>query len=233
MAQHTSHSHLEESPPYKIQLDGSWTLPDFTVFTRVFNQAYSIILVIEYDGELLNAERRLSAFTSHAWRGAGFSAANFYQEVRATVPRALRPRIQAIQYASPGYMDLALLSASALTVSLMVSRVVAGLRHITDYYDRLYKQLHERKLTVIKTRDEEINLMRKEADFLKEQNEEFAKLMGFTQLQRLQNLTENDLAALKIQLALFRYLRELAKLEVTGKAKLPKPHPSDKKLGNK
>ena len=211
-----------DEPMYRIALDGRWTLPDFAAFSRVFNQAYSIVLAIEYDGALVDSDRRRSAFTSHAWRGAGFSAANFYQDVRTAVPRALRPRIQAIQYASPGFMDLALLAGSALTVSLLVGRIVATFRHITDYYDRVYKQLHERKLTVIKTREEELNLLKKEGEFLKEQTEGLAELMQFKQLDKLRELSGNELATLKILLGLFRYLRELAKWEMQGKAILPK-----------
>lgn len=223
MAHHTAHTQLDDADPlYRIRLDGRWTLPDFASFSRVFNQAYSIILVIEYDGALLDANRRSSAFTSHAWRGAGFSAANFYHDVRAAVPRELSPRIQAIQYASPGFMELALLAGAALSVSHLVGRIVATFRHITDYYDRVYKQLHERKLTVIKTREEELNLLKKEHEFLKEHAEGLAGLMQFDQLEQLRELSGNDLATLKILLGLFRYLRQLAEWEMNGKAVLPK-----------
>ena len=120
-------------------------------------------------------------------------------------------------------MDLALLAGAALSVSLLVGRIVASFRHITDYYDRVYKQLHERKLTVIKTREEELNLLKKEKEFLKEHTEGLAELMQFDQLEQLRELSGNDLATLKILLGLFRYLRQLAKWEMDGKAMLPKP----------
>lgn len=212
---------MTPEPPFRIQLDGRWLLPDFGSFTRVFNQAYSIVLVIEYDGEFADSERLQSAFSSHAWRGSGFSAANFYQDVRSAVPRSLRPRIQAIQYASPGFIDLALLASAALTVSILVKRVVASFREITDYYDRIYKQLHERKLTKIQTREAELELLKKEQVFLRECSDGLAAQMDFKQVERIRQLTGNDLATLKILLGLFRYIRELAKYERDRKAVLP------------
>ncbi len=217
---------------YKVELDGRWTLQDFGSFSQVFTQAYSILLAIE-EGETFIDEDRLShAFTGHAWRGAGFSAANFYREVRQSIPKEIRPTIESIQYSSPGCMELALWVGTAYSLSLLVKHTVKTFEYITDYYNKLYKQLYERKLTKIDSREKELQLIQRESEFLEEQLNSFAHAMGFTEVDKLRELCGNDLRALKILLGLFRYVKELAKNEQSGKAKLPTPTSDEEPSGD-
>lgn len=206
---------------FRIELDGRWSLADFSEYTRVFNQAYALTLaILDVDG-VLDSERRERAFGAHEWRGAGFSAANFYREVRMLVPPPLRARIQSLQYASPGWMDLALLTSAAVSLNVIVKRVVNTFQAMTDYYDRLYKQLAERKLTRIKTMEEEIRLVREHKDFLQASAAQFAELLGVSRIADVERVTANPLYTLKILLGYFRYVRVLARRELEGKAKLP------------
>lgn len=217
----------DRSDVIRITLDGDWGVEDFAEYLRVLTQAYSLTVAFEYEGAEIgiDEERYARTFTSHAWRGAGFSAANFYQDVRAIIPRPLRPQFVSIQYASPGWMELSLLAGAIWALSRIVRTVIATSRDATDYYNHLYKQLYERKLTVIETRQAEIDLLRKEHEFLKTSTDEFAKIIGVTNLDRLRELTGNELSVLKILLGYFRFIRRLAKRQQEGKAVLPEPPP--------
>jgi hypothetical protein len=211
----------------RITLGGDWGVEDFADYLRVLTQAYSLTVAFEYEGSEvgIDAERYARTFTTHAWRGAGFSAASFYQDVRAIIPRPLRPRIVAIQYASPGWMELSLLVGGIFALSRIVRTIIATSRAATDYYNHLYKQLYERKLTVIQNQQAELELLRKEHEFLKTSSDDFAKMLGITSIERLRELTGNELSTLKILLGYFRFARRLANRQIEGKAVLPEPPP--------
>ena len=67
----------------------------------------------------------MRAFRAFPWRG-GWSAVGFYEQLRIAVPPKHRPRLVAIEYASPGFMDLGgpieVLTAIEKTVKLVCIR---------------------------------------------------------------------------------------------------------------
>src|SRR5262245_13161131 len=138
----------------RLQLDGDWGLYDFADFGRGYSQAYSLLYVLmfvddEGDGRLEHA------FTAYPWRG-GYSAVNFYQSVQYRVPRRERPRVQAIRYESPGWMDLTRATAAATAVRQGVKALVNSLDEANRVYNQIYKDMQDRKLTRINIKRQEL-----------------------------------------------------------------------------
>ena len=73
--------------------------------------------------------------------------------------------------------------------------------------------MQNRKLTDLDIKRKQIELTRDQRQFALESAEELAERMHFERMAQLTELTDNEVAALKILLSLYRRLRELEKIE--------------------
>jgi hypothetical protein len=202
----------------RLQLDGEWGLQDLSGFGREYVQTYSFLYALakaeDPDEEL--DERIQRAFAAYPWRG-GWSAVDFYLTLRVVVPKRHRPRIVRIEYSSPGFIELGLVVAFALTVRRIVKVVCDSANDINSTYNNIHKGLTDRKLGRMDVRRAELDLTKAELEFARESADRFAGLIGFTQMDVIRKLTPNDLVALKVLLSFYRRVRALAKLEKSGK----------------
>jgi hypothetical protein len=86
---------------YTILMDGRWTLDDLYKFSHTYEQAYFALDAIVPSETEADNDRIERAFRAFPWRG-GYSAVNFYNQLRYATPVGARPKIVSIQYASPG-----------------------------------------------------------------------------------------------------------------------------------
>jgi len=221
---------MAENDAYTILIDGTWSLKDFYQLPHVFAQVYAFNCAFLLDEQARDPERLASAFSSYPWQG-GYSAVNFYTSLSSQIPLNLRPKVKAIQYASPGYMELGLWVAAATAAAAIIKQVVESASLVHKLYSDIYKGLQERKLVGIEIKRKTLALQEEEITFLINSSIRLSEALGFKELGRLNELTSNPLATMKILLSYYRRIRTLAEYEQKGKAQFPE-EASQRELDN-
>jgi hypothetical protein len=206
---------------YRISIDGDWTLEDWYVFPRTLSQVYaflySMTAVSESKEEPDEDDHLYITYTAHPWRG-GYSAVNFYNYLQNLVPGPLRPRVVSAQFSSPGWFELGLAVAVALSIKRIVKAFCDAGREINSLYNEIYNGLQERKLLSISVKRKELQLEREVVEFIDLSMKCLARMMGFEGVRELYKVTPNPLAAVKILLSFYRRVGTLAEYQQKGKA---------------
>jgi hypothetical protein len=116
---------MSEATVYRVLLDSEWSLNDLYDFPHALNQAYLFAYCFDTDLPTSDAQRIDRALKSYPWAG-GFSVVNMYRVLHGQVPPEYRPRIKAIQYASPGFLDLFVHGDAIRGVAESVSLIYSG-----------------------------------------------------------------------------------------------------------
>ena len=205
---------------YKILMNGEWSLEDLYALPYTYIHVYSFLYhFLEPIKDFENEDDRLViTFSVHPWRG-GFSVVNFYNNLKYIVPPNHRPKIKSIQFASPGYIELTLIVAVALSIKKIVQSFTESANELHNLYNNIYKGMHERKMMRIEAKRQELLLTKEQINFAIDSAENLSKLMGFRNLYEVQRLTQNPLATLKILLSFYRKIKKLVEYDVKGKAK--------------
>jgi|SRR5689334_24708706 len=114
---------------YRINIDGDWELADLYIFPRAFEQAYYLFYSLLPGHDEWDVERIEHAYSSFPWQG-GYSAVNFYNQLRYIVPQRHRPELIAFNYSSPGFMELGLTLAVVITIGKVVKSVASSINEI-------------------------------------------------------------------------------------------------------
>jgi hypothetical protein len=82
---------------YHVYIDKRWQLDDLSVFSKAYEETYfalfGLLSVANEEIEPKYGQGRISrAFRSYPWRG-GYSALNFFGELKRSVPKKRRPTI--------------------------------------------------------------------------------------------------------------------------------------------
>ncbi len=216
---------VEESEPYRVLMDERWALEDLYGFPRAYSQVYDFVYCFDSEQQVRSAGRIDRALDDYPWQG-GYSYVNFYTVLHHQVPPPHRPVIAAIRYASPGWMDILLQPDVAVqiarSVMIVLSMGVLGLEAV--------KRLDKSRLDIAKQRAqrdvEEEQLRVEEIKALNRMAEELARTMGFGSLEVLQARTNDPELTVKLLLAHYRRLRELADYVQSGKVSLPADLPN-------
>jgi hypothetical protein len=120
---------------YRINLNEEWSLEDLYKFPRLYEQLYYFYLSL--DLAYVDLERVSRAYELFPWQG-GYSAVDFFEQLKyASKPKA-RPSIVAIRKESPGYLDLNVLGLTAVTLSFAINRLCATINKANDTYQNIY-----------------------------------------------------------------------------------------------
>lgn len=209
---------------YKINIDGEWLLEDLYLLPHTYSQVYGFIYSLSETNKPNSNdfddidERIFFTYTSQPWRG-GYSAVNFYNYLKNLVPHKHRPKIKAIHYESPGFIELILFVPVAKAISLIIKSFCESITAIHELYNSIYKGMKERKLLQMDVRKKELELKEADIKFLNSSSKSLAKLLGFKNLKELNELTQNPLTTLKILLSFYRRIRSLADYTKRGKTK--------------
>jgi len=107
---------------YRIKLDGEWSLEDLYVFPRTYEQVYLLFYSLSPDIVEIDLDRMEHAYSAFPWQG-GYSAVDFYGQLKYSTRKQFRPEIESIEYHSPGHLDLQFESwSSLLTKGRSISR---------------------------------------------------------------------------------------------------------------
>ena len=204
---------------YKINIDKRWSLEDLYVFSRTYEQVYFLAysLLPELPDDVVDRISR--AYHTYPWQG-GYSAVNFYNQLKYSVPIAQRPNVVSIRYASPGYLELGLLLGVAFSVSKLVKYVAGSIKEINLVYNEIMSDLQKRKLLRLEVKQKGLELSRSQLHFIEEHAESMAKLLMFKGHSEITDRTGHPFITLKILLSYYRRLRKLAEYQSKGKADL-------------
>ena len=204
---------------YKIPIEGRWFLEDLYVFPRAYEQVYFLVYsLLPHEDENIQ-ERIQYAYSQFPWQG-GYSAVNFYNNLKLTTPKKQRPQVISLQYASPGWIELSLIIGVALSIEKLVKTVAKSLREANSVYHEIYEGTQKRKLLRIKVKSKELELEKAHADYIMQSVGKMADLLNMTEVDQITAKTGSPLKSLKILLSLYRRVRTLAEYQKSGKMKL-------------
>jgi hypothetical protein len=209
----------KKAESYKINIDGEWSLEDLYIFPQKYINIYSFIYSLEMPIEDFDDEdnRVLITYSAHPWIG-GYSAVNFYTNLKYIVRPEHRPQVKSIQYSSPGWIELTAIVGIALNIKKIISCFAHSVNEINTLYNNIYKGMHERKMMKIEAKRESLKLNKEKKAFAIQAATELSGLLEFNKVDHIQKLTKNSLATLKILLSFYRQIKILRKFTDKGKA---------------
>ncbi len=205
---------------YRINIEGDWELADLYIFPRAFEQAYYLFYSLLPDHEERDVERIEHAYSSFPWQG-GYSAVNFYNQLKNVVPQRQRPALISINYSSPGVMELGLILAVAVMVGRIVTSIASSINEMNSTYTNIVKGMQDRKIMRIEGRRRALSLRDEELDFVQKSLREMSKILGLKNIKEVNERTGDPYVSLKILMSLYRRVRTLAGYERGGKAVFP------------
>lgn len=202
---------------HAIQIDGRWSLEDLYIFPRAYEQVYFALDAVLPTSDEHHEDRVDRAFEAFPWRG-GYSAVNFYNQLKYATPPQLRPRILSIQYASPGWLELSLILGHAAALGVIVTAVARTIDRCNRTYNGIMTDLMKRRLLRIEVERARFSLQRDEIELVDKAADAMAKLLNLGSADTVHQRTKKPLISLKILLSLYRRVRTLAEYQVEGKA---------------
>ena len=200
---------------YSIAIDGEWLVQDFSDFFHYYNEVYSLYFLLL--SPTIDPGRTMELMSRYPWKG-GYSAVNFYDDIYVAMGKSNRPKVTAIQFASPGTVDLLLWLGVATLVAKIVNQMAKTGHVINDLYHSIYTSLQKRKLLSLDVRERELDISQRELEFIKSTYREFSKALQVPDPEKFLATAPNPLAALKILLSLYRRVKKLTEFQVKGKA---------------
>lgn len=179
---------------FRIGIDGEWTLEDWYVFPRAISQVYSFLYSlteIKMLEELPDEDDRLYiTYSAHPWRG-GYSAVNFYNYLQSLIPKHLRPRVVSIHYSSPGFFELGLAVAVAISIRKIVKAFCDSGKDIISLYNEIYNGMQKRKLLSISVKREDLQFQKEQTKFIKKSLTSLSQMISLEGISELKQITPN------------------------------------------
>ena len=200
-----------------VSIDGRWGINDLRKFSDLVQDCYAFVFALTGRGTQKSLQQTEELFRKYPWRG-GFSAVNFFDDLYGLIPLPEKASIQSIQYASPGTIQLNLNSEVASAIREIVDDINGEDSKISNSYEEVHGWLHEKGWLGKASKD--IVLRQADKDALNARISLLTEQFGLhDQKQRLLSFSRSDpLGAVKILLAYYRRLEQLADYVATGKA---------------
>lgn len=211
-----------ETKTTQLEIDGRWSLEELADATKDYIQLYGFAYSLISDLPSARQEEVDYIYGKFPWRG-GYSTVNFFNQLFHKIPPKLRPEVQRIQYASPGFIELAELLAVAGTVAAIIGTVCKSIKTVHDLYRSIQKASVEHELSKINLTKEGLELKQRQITFCEESAKKLARAFGLTEAQEKlidQKVRGNPVMKLKILLSVFRRVEPLAKKQAEGKLKV-------------
>ena len=206
----------------RLELDGRWGLEELSDMTKDYVQLYGFAYSLIPDLPTARREEIDHIYGKFPWRG-GYSTVNFFSQLFHKIPPKLRPEVQRIQYASPGFIELTELLTVAVTAAGIVTATCKSLDSIHDLYRNIQKASIDHELSKINLAKENIDLKQRQIKFCESASKSLVKAFDLTETQEQlidQKVQGNPVMKLKILLSVFRRVEPLAKKQVEGKLKI-------------
>jgi hypothetical protein len=210
---------MSDYQKYRIYIDHRWSLEDLYVYPRAYEQVYFALEALVPAEDELSNERIERAFQAFPWRG-GYSAVNFYNQLKYATPRNKRPEVTEMKYASPGYIELLLNLPLAVKIAVSVTAVAGSIGSCNKVYNQIHSDLQKRKLLRIEVDRKKLELTKEQIYLVADANEKMADILNLDSHDTIDQRTNDPLISLKIFLSVYRRIRTLAEYENKGKASL-------------
>ena len=205
---------------YRVLLDKRWSLEDFNKFSRLYLQNYSFIYCLEKNHDNYRASTLISDLNDYKLRD-GLTYVNVYNLFYRHIPKHSHPKVRAISYASPGYIELILDYEVAIQVAVGIGIFLKGLVTTAETYNKL----HDIYLDLARKRKEKENHLLKlgseKVKIVMELNEKLAEGLGYTSLQDMYDKVGNEEEVAKLLMAHYRRMKGLATFVEKGKLIFP------------
>ncbi|WP_242201503.1 MULTISPECIES: hypothetical protein [unclassified Pseudomonas] len=210
-----------DSDTTKLLLDLNWSLEELSEvthnYTRVYGFAFSLL------GDLRGSEERKvqHVYNKFPWRG-GYSTVHFFNNLFKGIPENGKPEIEEIKYASPGYIELAVILEAAIHVGVMVAAVAVVYHTAFETYKNLHSRSSQMKLSDVDATDER-GMTAAQAGFVKNASERMEQILGLSEQQRCvldARVDGNKLMKMKILFSVFRRVEPLAEKQAQRKLKV-------------
>lgn len=210
---------MPEPEPYSIPIDGRWSLEDFYEFPRTYEQVYFLLFALSPDHSEQEDDRISHAFAALPWQG-GYSAVNFYNQLKNVLRKKDRPTVVSIRYGSPGWFEITVILGIAFSIERIVTSVAKSIRQINTTYSEIVRNMQERKLLRLEAKRRELDFDTAELELIERSLNTMARILGFSNVQQINSLTGHPYRSLKILLSMYRRVRKLAEFENRGKIDL-------------
>lgn len=199
-----------------ILLEGEWDATKLSELQRRYTNVYSFLSVFSLADRIAFAVE--GVFKNYRWRG-GYIYKTAYDRIEHFVLHVARPKLIAVQYASPGYMRFRVDDNSADGVR----KAVAAFKEQKANVDPLYHELHEILLDYSKRLDtlEPLTSDEEKAydSSLSKPNKDLAEALGIS-LPKVMKVAENHRAAGFVLASYYRRLREFDSFQADERAQL-------------
>lgn len=202
-----------------LRLDGRWGLEELSETAKDYIQLYGFAYSLIPNLPRSRRDELEYIYAKFPWRG-GYSTVNFFNQLFHKIPPRLRPEIQRIQYASPGFIELTEIAVVAASVAGIVKMVCSSIDVAHDTYRKIQKASVEHKLSRINLANKELEFSQKQIDFCEDSSKKLVKLFGLTEAQEEiidQRVQGSPIMKLKMLLSVFRRVEPLAKKQSEGK----------------
>lgn len=176
-----------------ILIKGNWGIEDFALFPRRYSNVYAFLYVMGGGGT-----SALPAPYEYSFeQGRGFPIAAFFRGLRQFIPKLDRPSVQAVQYASPGFIKFKLDPAFGDAVVGAVQRATQDGQGLQGAYESVRSwYLSHSLVTAV---DQKASLQK------------LVTSLGFIQFDRIETVLATPSAMAAVTLSYTRFLNGLAK----------------------
>ncbi|MDY6525279.1 hypothetical protein SKM52_12195 [Acinetobacter faecalis] len=205
---------------YRVLLDERWTLENLNDFTRLYMQNYAFLYCLENNINNLRAAALFNELNEYKLRD-GLTYVNIYSLFIKHIPSKERPKVRAISYASPGFIELILNYEVAINIALSIAAFIKGLTATAETYNKLHSIFIELGR---KRKEKQNHLLKLDVETIKhvrKLNEELAKGLGFNSLKDMYDNFGDEEEVSKLLLAHYRRMKGMSKLVKEGKIKFP------------
>ena len=201
---------FEQRSVQRFEVDGQWDMREFGKFHAQISDLYALTQSVDQfvDAAVpLEQKRTIMKSFVKPWEGGG-SYYGFFRSLAKTGGEGARPNIKAIQWASPGYMDVVGDADAFDRLISLIEHFADNRKSITDNYNHLWSYLKETNYLNRSSRTlERTSPVRIE---IGERAKALGKVLGVTSYRTLKQMAGNDaLVAAKVLLATERRVSRL------------------------
>lgn len=212
------HAPVSSSSKVKVvDIDGRWEVSDLKKFSDLVQDCYAFGYALLGATGAVSKREIERVFHKYPWRG-GFSSVNFFRSLYKGIPGQDRAQIKSIEYASPGFVEFVVNETVADSIRDLIIDLNDDESLATATYKDVYRRLQDKGW-----------LGQSEDDLFlhADDKEELLELLGIActafGLKNYEShiiglACEDMLASVKIVLAYYRRLKNLADYVATGKA---------------
>lgn len=203
---------------YAVPLDGDWFFSDLDKFSRLYSQLYAFFYCSK-PRFVTNIGQKLRASLHAPWKG-GFSRLNLFDTLSGYVPSLHDLKINRIQYASPGEVEIEALSSVGEDISSSVLGYVSNQAEIDNCVKAIGQLLGETKLRrrdLSHLADGQLPLKPENIEFLRGKTESIAKMLGAASVfSAIGSHSPNIVVTSKVVMAVTGRICKMAKLQSAG-----------------